>query len=135
MNRRLIDRSECVTRLAREQVGRVAVIIGALPEIVPVTFTLGEETVLLGVHRGSELAEIEEGTVVALQVDRFDPERETGWHVRAFGTCRWTSDPLDLAVAGGLVPRPWVTGGEPDRLLEIDLTFISGYEVGLTKRG
>jgi uncharacterized protein len=121
--------------MSSECVGRVAVIIGALPEIVPVHFTLGEETVVIGVHRGSELAEIEEGTVVALQVDRFDTERESGWHVRAFGTCRWTTDPLDLAIAGGLAPRPWTTGGESDRLLEIDLTFVSGYEVGFTNRG
>jgi len=58
--------------LAQAKVSRVALVRGALPEIIPVSYRVAGETVF-----AKEL----DGTVVAFQVDSLDANREYGWHV------------------------------------------------------
>lgn len=113
--------------MAQAEVGRVALTVGALPEIVPVNFRVVDGTVVFGVHSESVLAREAEGTVVAFQVDSFDPEREGGWHVRAIGTFRLPVSPEELAAAGSLVPQPWARGEEADVVMQIELVVLSGY--------
>jgi len=115
--------------MARATVGRVAIVVGALPEIVPVNFQVAGETVVFGVHSQSALAGGHEGMVVAFQVDSFDPERESGWHVHAIGTLCQVLGAEELAVAGGTVPASWARGEEAERVVQIELAVVSGYVV------
>ncbi|HXY28772.1 MAG TPA: pyridoxamine 5'-phosphate oxidase family protein [Acidimicrobiales bacterium] len=129
MPRREITRTECLDLIARTSVGRVALVVGALPEIVPVNFQVAGETVVFGVHSASVLAQDLEGTVVAFQVDSFDTERECGWHVHAIGTLGEVLGADELAVAGAVVPPSWTRGEEVERVVQIELTVVSGYVV------
>lgn len=113
--------------MARATVGRVALVVGALPEIVPVNFRVAGETVVFGVHSESVLAAGHEGMVVAFQVDSFDPARESGWHVHAVGTLCEVLSADELAVAGGSVPASWARGEEAERVVQIELAVVSGY--------
>ena len=115
--------------MARATVGRVALVVGSLPEIVPVNFTVAGETVVFGVQSQSVLASRSEGTVVAFQVDSFDPARESGWHVHAIGTLYEVLSAEELAVAGGTVPASWARGEEAERVVQIELAVVSGYVV------
>lgn len=115
--------------MARAAVGRVALVVGALPEIIPVTFRIAGENVVFGVQSESVLAHEHEGTVVAFQVDSFDSEREYGWHVHAIGTLSEVLRAEELAVAGGVVPVPWTRGEDLERVVQIELTVVSGYVV------
>ena len=111
MPRREITKTECLDLMAQSTVGRVALNVGALLEIVPVNFSVVGQTVVFGVHSGSVLASESEGAVVAFQVDSFDSERECGWHVHAIGTVGEALRVEELAVAGAVVPKPWAAGG------------------------
>lgn len=115
--------------MARTTVGRVALMVGALPEIVPVNFEVAGETVVFGVHSESVLAREVQGTVVAFQVDSFDPERKSGWHVHAIGTLAEVLGADELAVAGAVVPQPWTRGEDVERVVQIELAVVSGYVV------
>ena len=127
MGRREISREECLRFIAQAEVGRVALTVGALPEIIPVNFRVVDGTVVFGVHSESVLAQEAEGTVVAFQADSFDPESERGWHVRAIGTFRMPVRPDELAAAGDVVPEPWARGEEAELVMQIELVVLSGY--------
>ncbi len=129
MRRREITRTECLDLMARAAVGRVAVVVGALPEIVPVNFCVIGETVVFGIHSGSVLAGEGEGTVVAFQVDSFDPERETGWHVHAIGTLCEVLRADELAVAGVVAPSSWIRGEDAERVARIEFAVVTGFVV------
>jgi uncharacterized protein len=130
MGRREIGRGECFALLARAKVGRVVLVRGALPEVVPVSYVVAGETVVFGVHSAARIAQEMEGSVVAFQVDAFDPERRCGWHVWAVGSFRPALTSEELAVAGATVPQPWTIGGELERVLQIELEVVNGYVVG-----
>ena len=51
-----LDRTECLRRLAAEEVGRLAVIVGRAPTIVPVNFAVDGEAVVFRTHEGTRLA-------------------------------------------------------------------------------
>ena len=129
MTRREITKTECLDLMAQSAVGRVALNVGALLEIIPVNFRVLGHTVVFGVHSGSVLARESEGAVVAFQVDSFDTERECGWHVHAIGTVSEAMSVEDLAVAGALVPKPWARGEDAERVVRIELAVVSGYVV------
>ena len=129
MGRREISRGECLDRLAQAKVGRVVFVRGALPEIVPVCYLVAGESVVFGLNSSSPVAQELEGSVVVFQVDSFDPERESGWHVRAVGTLDPSLAPDELAVAGIVVPPPWTIGEAPERILKIALEVVGGYVV------
>lgn len=134
MRRREIGRVECLELLARAKVGRVVFVRGALPEVVPVCYVVAGETVVFGVHSAASIAQEMEGSVVAFQVDAFDPERQCGWHVWAMGSFRPALSSEELAVAGATVPQPWTIGEELERVLQIDLEVVSGYVVDEPKK-
>jgi hypothetical protein len=130
MRRREISRRECLDLLAQAKVGRVAFVHGALPEVIPVCYAVAGETVVFGLHGAAPFApQVEEEAVVAFQVDSFDPERQSGWHVRAVGSFRPAVTPDELAVAGAVVPEPWTMGQTLERVLQLELEVIDGWIV------
>jgi hypothetical protein len=129
MSRREISRGECLDLLAHAKVGRIVFVRGAVPEVIPVCYTVAGESVAFGVHSSSPVANELEGTVVAFQADSFDSERECGWHVRAIGTFGPAVAPAELAAAGAVVPEPWIIGEPLERILQIDLEVVNGYAI------
>ena len=129
MSRREISREVCFDLLSRAKVGRVVYVRGAVPEVIPVCYAVAGESVVFGVHSTTPVVQELEGTVVAFQVDSFDPERECRWHVRAIGTFGPAVAPDELAVAGAVVPPPWTIGEGLERVLQIDLEVVNGYAI------
>jgi hypothetical protein len=88
------------------------------------------ESVVFGIHATAPFAsEMDEGSVVAFQVDSFDPERHCGWQVRAVGSLGPAVTPDELAVAGAVVPEPWTIGAALERVLQLELEVIGGWVV------
>jgi hypothetical protein len=129
MGRREISRAECLELLAQADLGRVAFVNGALPEVIPVCYTVAGNTVVFGVPAASPLARQIEGSVVALQVDSFDTRRKCGWQVRAIGSSRPAVSPDELAVAGAVVPQPWTIGEVLERIVQLDLEVVGGWVI------
>jgi uncharacterized protein len=127
---RTLSRTECMNLLTEAQVGRVGVVIGALPAIFPVNYQVrGEDLVLFGAARGSSLARSTDEAVIAFQADVYDHDRRTGWTVMGVGRSTWVPRPESPTGPVDTAPDPWVTGQEPDILVQLRLADVSGHRI------
>lgn len=76
---------ECLQRLRRSSIGRIAVTHRALPAIVPINYTLSGSRVIFRTEPGGMLARACAGTIVAFEVDEVDPTGRRGWSVLVVG--------------------------------------------------
>lgn len=108
-----LDEEECRRLLTRATVGRLGFTVGALPTIVPVSFAMVGEAVIIPAHRSSPMVTAVRGAVVAFEVDSYDAATETGWSVTVVGPSRVIADPDGTADWPGCGVRSRWTG--PDR--------------------
>ena len=121
----VIDSDECKRLLAKDVIGRVAVIIGATPMILPVNYALDGDGIVMRTMPGSRL-DVGQGHA-AFEVDSFDRERHTGWSVLVTGHLEEVSwyKAKDIERVRALPVVPWASG---DRNLWLRLrpSFITG---------
>ena len=79
-----LDRDQCLSLLARVNVGRLGMVRGPLPFIYPVRYSVSRGHILFGVSF-EELAREIDDIVVALQADGFDEDSTRYWTVVAIG--------------------------------------------------
>lgn len=82
-----LDETECRARLADGHVGRVALSIGALPAIVPVTYRVDGDDVVFEAAAGTPLM-ASTRHVLAFETDEIDPNTGWGWTVHAVGVAQ-----------------------------------------------
>jgi uncharacterized protein len=92
-----LDDAECRRLLATAGVGRLGFTDRAMPAIVPVSFVLHENSLLIPAHRDSILRHALRGAVVALGVDSYRDVGGPGWSVTVVGPSRSLTDPRDVA--------------------------------------
>jgi nitroimidazol reductase NimA-like FMN-containing flavoprotein (pyridoxamine 5'-phosphate oxidase superfamily) len=112
-----IDEAECWELLRSREVGRVAYNDERGPMCVPITFVVGEGSVLFRVAPYSEVARHLPGARAALEVDDIDYFTRSGWSV----VLRGSIEPLDSSdlPAPEARPTPWPEG---QRTLHLRLT-------------
>jgi hypothetical protein len=79
-----LSRDECVTLLAGEEIGRLAVVDFDTPTIFPVNYVLDGEAIVFRTAAGTKLDRGPRGRA-SFEIDAFDREHRTGWSVVAFG--------------------------------------------------
>jgi nitroimidazol reductase NimA-like FMN-containing flavoprotein (pyridoxamine 5'-phosphate oxidase superfamily) len=124
----VLDPEQCRALLSSASVGRVGVTMGALPTILPVNFLFDGERILVRTGRGTKLAAALEGTVVAFEVDDFDPVDHSGWSVVVTGMAHVLDDPDDLdRLARAPIPR-WAPEGDT-HIVALSTEMISGRRI------
>ena len=125
----VLARSDCLALLACRSLGRVSVSIGALPAILPVTYRLSGEVVVLCTTPGTRFDAALRNAVVAFEVDDLDEASGTGWSVLVTGFAEeiMGHDEVDRAHTLGL--RSWATDGET-HFVRIPCDEISGRRIG-----
>ena len=121
----LLSRDECLRLLATGGIGRVGFHTGALPVVLPVTYALDEDGVVVRVRAGSQLELAMRDAVVAFEIDDVDPVRGTTWSVAVTGVTSRIDDPGDLARAKVLPLDAWAAD-DSDRFVRISLDLVSG---------
>ena len=100
-----LDRAECLELLRAQPVGRIAVVDGDSPLVVPVNYTLDGDCVVFRSDAGTKLAALAHHKV-SFEVDFIDWYHRTGWSVLVRGTAseatHWEVDHLLL--------EPWAEG-------------------------
>lgn len=124
----LLESEQCLTLLSRATVGRVAVTVGALPAIFPVNFALSEGAVIFRTGEGTKLAAATDRTVVAFEVDDWNPMEHTGWSVLAVGRASVVEDPDEVARLRRLPLAPWA-GGTREHFVRMPIEFVSGRRI------
>ena len=119
-----LSKSECFELLAREHLGRVAVVDDRGPMMVPVNFVLDRYMVVLRTDEGTKLDAAIRGSRVAFEIDGTDAATRTGWSVVVRGEAVEVTDPAELARLRKLPLHPWAPGAKTHyvRILPAALT-------------
>jgi nitroimidazol reductase NimA-like FMN-containing flavoprotein (pyridoxamine 5'-phosphate oxidase superfamily) len=126
----VIDSAECLQLLASEEVGRLAVVTGGQPHVIPVNYVVEGDTVIFRSADGTKLRGALEGPV-AFEVDRFDRAGRGGWSVVVHGRAEeiTATDPsADVARAAAVVPEPWADFSK-EHLVRVVPRVITGRRI------
>src|SRR4029453_2001517 len=121
----ILDSDECRRLLAQDEIGRVSVVIGATPMILPVNYALDGDDIVFRTMPGSKL-DVGQGHA-AFEVDSFDRQKKAGWSVLVTGPLEGSSwyQTGDMQRVQTLPVRPWATG-ERNLWLRLRPSFITG---------
>ena len=122
-----LSRRECLELLRTEQIGRAVFTDRAMPQILPVTFAVLGEDIVLATTSTSRLAVASEGAVLAFEVDHHDPVTRTGWSVVVTGLAHQVVDRLEQARVLSVLD-PWAPGHH-DLLLRLPSSVLTGRRI------
>ncbi len=111
--------------LATATLGRVGLSSGALPTVLPVNFLLHDGRILIRSGRGTKLDAALRDSVVAFEVDDFDPIYHSGWSVVVTGVATALHDPAELAAVERL-PLPHWAPEAPGHVVAISTELVTG---------
>jgi nitroimidazol reductase NimA-like FMN-containing flavoprotein (pyridoxamine 5'-phosphate oxidase superfamily) len=121
-----IDRDECLRLLAADHIGRLAVVVGRAPMILPVNYVLDGDEVVFRSDPGTKVEHGLRGPV-AFEIDMFDRDDHTGWSVVVAGRLE-EPPPFNTTEQRRIrtVPvEPWA-GGEKAHWLRLIPNQITG---------
>jgi nitroimidazol reductase NimA-like FMN-containing flavoprotein (pyridoxamine 5'-phosphate oxidase superfamily) len=124
-----IDRDECLRLLARDEVGRLAVVIGRSPAIFPINYVLDGDTIVFRTDEGTKLSAAERAPA-CFEIDDIDREHRTGWSVVASGRLEEVTqyDARTLERLHQLPLDPWA-GGDKSHWMRLIPEVITGRRV------
>lgn len=106
----VLNRRQCLDRLAQVRVGRLVFTEDALPAIQPVNFRLWRDDVVIRVAGGAKLEAATANQVVAFEADELDPDLRSGWSVTVVGHAEPVTEIDDLVDVAGTFIEPWAQG-------------------------
>ena len=109
----VLERDECLRLLSHNRIGRVAVVDGGTPLLLPVAYALDGDDVIFRTGAGSKLAAVRHGSPAAFEIDGADEVGRTGWSVVATGHTEEVVDDRTLERLRALPLQPWVPGPVP----------------------
>jgi nitroimidazol reductase NimA-like FMN-containing flavoprotein (pyridoxamine 5'-phosphate oxidase superfamily) len=115
---------QCRQLLASAEIGRVAFSDRALPAIVPVTFAMDDDDLVIRTNRDSRLARSGADSVVSFEVDDVESALHAGWSVVVTGQAHEVTDGEEINRWHRLI-QTWAPGAR-DFFLRIPMTLISG---------
>lgn len=127
LHQEVLSYRDCVALLETPQVGRVVFTVGALPAIVPVTFAVQDDAIIICTAADTRLAGAANGRVLAFEVDEVDPATRTGWSVVVTGVGELVIDSAQRARLHGVV-TPWAPGRH-DVLIRLPFTVVTGRRI------
>ena len=124
-----LERDECLSLLAECVVGRLALLVDGRPEILPVNYGVDGDVVVFRTATGTILNQAAL-SIVAFEVDDFDPADHSGWSVLVQGVAQDIGDAIDRDSERlrtlGLIS--WAPGGR-DRWFRIRPHKITGRRI------
>jgi nitroimidazol reductase NimA-like FMN-containing flavoprotein (pyridoxamine 5'-phosphate oxidase superfamily) len=123
----LLSEAEAHDLLARGEVGRVGLTLGAMPAIFPVNYAVIDGDIVFRTAPGSKLTAAADRTVVAFEVDDYDRHDRSGWSVLAIGRSEVVHDAGITGPALGSL-EPWADGNRTS-VVRIHPEFVSGRRI------
>jgi uncharacterized protein len=131
---RELSYAECRALLRRGEAGRVAISAPDGPHIVPLNYSVVDESIVFRTTPFSILATYARNAKLAFEVDSFREARQVGWSVVARGRADVVIDPDELShIRKVWPPEPWADG---PRNLHFRLSWqeLTGRSVGGAER-
>lgn len=121
----VLNRRQCLDRLAQVRIGRIVFTEDALPAVQPVNFRLWHDDVVIRVAGGGKLEAATNNQVVAFEADEIDPDLRTGWSVTVVGHANEITDIDEMIEVSGTFVEPWVDG-KRDHFIRIRAEKMTG---------
>lgn len=125
---RILSREECKVLLAGAGIGRVILTAHALPTALPVSYVVDGDDIIFRTGEGAKLAAAHLGTVVAFEVDNFQPSLRIGWSVVVTGVAKVVTDPDDKRHMDALGIPTWVAATST-RYVRLPATMVNGRRI------
>jgi uncharacterized protein len=123
-----ISPAHCVELLQTKTIGRVAWQAAEGPEVLPVTYTWYENSVIFRTSPYGPLSELVRPTDVAFEIDEIDEQHHHGWSVVVHGRARGVAGSDRLAQLWTVAGVPWAPGVR-NLFIQITATTLSGRQV------
>lgn len=124
-----LSRDQCFALLATVPIGRVATSFDALPVVLPVNFTLVDQTVIFRTRPGTKLDAALMRSVVAFEADDYAADGSWGWSVLVRGYAHHRRDGTSIPSSAAL--RAWAfPSGEANHVVAIESSMVSGRHFG-----
>jgi nitroimidazol reductase NimA-like FMN-containing flavoprotein (pyridoxamine 5'-phosphate oxidase superfamily) len=125
-----LEPQECERLLRGGVVGRVALSTPDGPHIIPVNYSVFEDTIVIRTSSYSLLGTYGRNTVLAFEVDHVDHDRHVGWSVVARGRAWAETDPAEIsAMRAAWAPHPWAAGSR-NLYLRMRWSSLTGRSIG-----
>ena len=126
----VLEAEDCRRLLVGCEVGRLGVVDGGQPVIVPVTYALMGDTIVFRTAEGTELRRAH-GSPACFEVDDIDPAAHAGWSVLVLGRLEEVTpyDAAEVRRLRALPLSPWASG-DRSHWMRLVATRISGRRVG-----
>lgn len=105
---------ECLDRLAKAPIGRIALVQNGEPVILPVNHGVDGTSVVFRTPIGSKFFAADRNQPVAFEADEADPELQTGWSVVVRGVAEIVDDPVEVARLDTLGIKAWAIRSRTD---------------------
>ena len=115
----------CWALLGANEVGRLAVVVDAHPDIFPINYVVDHGTLVFRSAEGTKLAGALSDVPVALEADGYDPATSTAWSVVVKGRAEPVRDIEDLIHTVDLPLFPWQAGAK-NRFIRIHPEVVTG---------
>ena len=121
---------QCESLVRSGTAGRIALCTPEGPYLVPVNYSVVDDSVVIRTAADSFLADHAHGERVAFEVDQFDYENHQGWSVVARGTAQRVDNVRELShIMAVWEPRPWPDGPRPV-FLKVPWHQLTGKRLG-----
>ena len=125
-----LSADECRELLSAGLVGRAAVCTPLGPHVVPVNYAVVDDSVVVRTSPYSVLGSHARGSILAVEVDQFDYERQRGWSVVARGRADAVTGAVDLNhIKQVWDPREWASG-QRNLYLRVRWSELTGRRLG-----
>ena len=120
----VIDGDEGLRLLRGRRVGRLGIVVGGEPLILPVNYAVVDETIVFRSAPGSKLDKGPRAPA-CFEVDEFDESTSAGWSVLVAGRL----EEIDAGEAGHADVTPWAPGSR-DHWMRLVPRRVTGRRVG-----
>lgn len=120
----VIAGDECLRLLRGRRVGRIGIVVGGEPVILPVNYAVTGETIVFRSAPGSKL-DMGPRAPACFEVDDFDESMRAGWSVLVAGRL----EEIDAGEVGDAPVTPWAPG-ERDHWMRLVPRRVTGRRVG-----
>ncbi|MFG2309212.1 helix-turn-helix domain-containing protein [Streptomyces sp. NPDC048566] len=126
-----LDPQECRLKLSTHGVGRIATETPQGLAVLPVNYSVVDDTIAFRTAPGSTAAAAV-GSRVAFEVDRVEEALSQGWSVLVQGRAREVTDPAVVRRLEALAySRPWAGGPDRDLWVRVDEERITGRRIAV----
>ena len=120
---------ECWACLREATLGRVGVLAGREPLVLPVNFAVDGERIVFRTGVGTKFHAMVQGQPISVEIDGVDETYHHGWSVLAVGRAEEVTDTAELQrLASRVRLRPWA-GGDKAHWMVLDPDRVTGRRI------